>query len=67
MKKPIESGLDQELKDTLDSLRPVPARDPQLAARGRAAFLAEAASLRKSDTPIAVIPVSERLEKRHIG
>ncbi len=35
--------LDPQLKQLLDSLKPVPPRDPARAARGRARFLAESA------------------------
>lgn len=40
------NGIDPKLNDALKELRAVPARDPETAARGRANFLTEAASLR---------------------
>lgn len=44
MKTP--NGIDPKLKNTLDELKPVPTRDPETASRGKARFLAEAASMR---------------------
>jgi len=41
----MRKGITPKLNETLDELKAVPARDPEAAARGKARFLAEAASL----------------------
>ena len=41
-----ENQIDPKLQEKLDVLRDVPARDPRLAAQGRAAFLSQAVSIR---------------------
>lgn len=55
-----ENQIDPKLKEKLDALRDVPARDPRLAAGGRAQFLSQAVSVR--DQAVSVKPVS-RLKK----
>jgi hypothetical protein len=40
-------ALEPRLKDQLDTLRPVPPRDPEAAALGRAQFLSQAKEIKK--------------------
>jgi protein-tyrosine-phosphatase len=65
MKTPKNLQLEQELKESLELLRPVPPRDAQEAARNRTLFLAEAASIRESRPAIVPVSVSTEAEKRH--
>ncbi len=46
----MNDALDPQLKQRLDRLKDVPARDPHAAARGRARFLAEAAALQPASS-----------------
>jgi len=55
----MNEEIDSKLKARLDELKDVPARNPQVAARGRARFLAEAAS--------RLAPVSLPVNRRHRG
>jgi len=55
----MSNEIDPKLKARLDELKDVPARDPQVAARGRARFLAQAAS--------TLAPVSKWEKVRHMG
>lgn len=58
MKK--SNGIDPKLNDALEELKSVPARDPETAARGRARFLAEAASLRAAQRSVQSRAVQPR-------
>lgn len=53
------NGINPELKQKLERLKDVPARDPRAAARGRARFLAEAAALQPAPRRAAK-PASRR-------
>jgi hypothetical protein len=51
--------LDPRLKEMIETLRPVPPRDPRAAARGRAQFLSQATEIGQA--------VSKSKNQRHIG
>ena len=52
--------LDPQLKQLLDDLKPVPPRNPQRAARGRARFLAESAQ------PVSANPFLRLMNQIHV-